>query len=119
MWVGAQEYIFSYRIVVRDGVIIKENYSITRAMVELDNKWVLFECEILPKESDLTIKEFFKLYQEAMLSCLFGRGIALREDGALQEYRSRSTTTLSIPPTRLLVEFKDDFATIKIIGEKP
>ncbi len=73
-------------------------------------------CEIFLEEDDEgKVKEVLRDKKDEILSCLFDFGVKLRSDGITSGLISSSTAKLSIPPTRVFITFKDDFAIIELI----
>lgn len=100
----AEEFIITYKIATRDHVILNETYHVSHAMVS-DN-WTPADqpCEIFDERDFNSTKEALHLHKEAVLQCLFGFGVKLRNDGITFNNRSTSVTTLRIPPTQVHIE---------------
>lgn len=111
-----REYIFSYRLSVRDGVVLNETYHFVHAMTtpqrsNLERKNAKPQrCQITHQAE--TEKEFFKDNQEKILECVFIWGVKLEDITQTTNAKATSTTILSIPPTRLRIEFGNEWANI-------
>ncbi len=115
---GAEHYIFSYRIAVRDSVVISERYNFSKAMVIPGKYETLGECQFLPEDGRVSALKYLKDSHEEVLNCLFRHGVGLRDDTSASNHRSKSTTTLQITPTHVVVEFKEGLIIMKIVQPK-
>ena len=110
----AKEYIFTYKIAVKNGITIKEEYNFSGAMIsarDLDfYKNANKKCEITHDAK--TERSFLKDYKQEILECFFAWGIKLEDFTKSFNHKSTSITYLAIPPTRVDVEYAKGIATI-------
>lgn len=114
LFVEASEYIFSYRVAVKNGILLSEKYYFSPAMVSakmLDKVQSSYQsCEIAHDAK--TEKEFIKAYQNEILACFFSWGVRLEDRSEVRNLQGRSITFLSIPPSRIKIEYASGIATI-------
>ncbi len=110
----ASEYIFSYRIAVKNGVILNEKYYFSPAMVNsklLDKtKNPYKKCEISHEAK--TEKALINDYKAKILECFFQWGVRLEDRSEVSNLQGRSLTFLAIPPTRIKIEYASGIATL-------
>ncbi|MBX7489901.1 hypothetical protein [Helicobacter turcicus] len=121
LFLSASEYLFSYRVAIRNGIILNEKYNFSPAMVsakmldEIRNPYK--KCEIPHKAKNE--KEFIYGYKEKILECFFGWGVRLEDRSEVRNLQGKSMTLLSIPPSRIKIDYEDGIATIyALIKEK-
>lgn len=120
LFLEAETYIFSYKIAIKDGLVINESYRFSKAMVIPARYEVLGECVIdVDEEEERRAIGRVRSAHAEVLECFFERGVGLRDDTTASSLQARSTTTLWIPPTHVIVEFKDGFVMMKIIQPQP
>ena len=115
---GAEHYIFSYRVAVRDSVVISERYNFSKAMVIPSKYETLGECQFLPEDGRVSALKYLKDSHEEVLNCLFRHGVGLRDDTSANKHRSKSTTTLQMTPTLVVVECEGGLIIMKIVQPK-
>lgn len=111
-------YIFSYRVAMRNGMLINEDYNVSRSMSIPKRFRIKAACEIGEPLGELSIHYRLKTAKEEMLLCLMRHGIGLRDDTMTLNLMSRSTTTLWIPPLALRARDVDGYAVIEILDIK-
>ncbi len=85
-------------------------------MTKVEDAKIIGVCDIFLDELDEgKAKHILSSKKNEILTCLFNFGIKLRSDGITKGFISHSTAKLSIPPTRVNVDFKDDSAIIELI----
>lgn len=114
---ASNDFILTYKIVVRDAIIYNETYHVSFAMTQSDDT-VQAICNI-PLEEKLypNAYAFLKDERDLVLGCLFNHGVRLRDDSIAYNFASSSQTTLKIPPTRVKADVKEDSVTITIISQ--
>ncbi|WP_104722548.1 hypothetical protein [Helicobacter mesocricetorum] len=116
----ASEYIFSYQLGVKNGIILKEKYYFSPTMIGAKilkkDKNPYKKCEI--PHLARSEKEFLKDYKEEILECFFTWGIKLEDRTETKYLQSQSTTFLWIPPMRIQIEFENGIATIYALKNK-
>jgi len=117
---GGEEFILSYRLVVQEGIVLNEEFSLSKAMTKKGADSSILEwCEIDPGNSEAdTLYTLIKKNKEELLECLFAKGVVLEGYGDLKGYVSKETTILKIAPLRLVVDFKGQFVMIGIVRER-
>lgn len=108
---NARELIFSYRLAIKDGVILNEDYYFSPIMQERKRKFSPYRnCEILHEAN--SENEFLKTYKEEILECFFKWGVRLEDRSKATNLVGNFVSVLSIPPTRIYVEFERGIAKI-------
>nr|WP_317381123.1 hypothetical protein [uncultured Helicobacter sp.] len=118
---NATEYLFSYRVAIKNGIILNEKYNFSPAMVSakmLDRVRNPYKkCEISHEAKNE--KEFINNYKEEILECFFGWGVRLEDRSEVQNLQGKSLTLLWIPPSRIKINYENGIATIyALIKEK-
>lgn len=110
----SEQFIVSYRVVMRDQMILNERFTLSRSMLREPMREGVFACTVLPDEGDDEKMEVLlkTLYQDELIACLSGFGVKLRAEGVAERFQSHSTSVLSIPPTR--IEAVDNGTAIEI-----
>lgn len=97
----ADQFIFSYKLVSKDFLAVKEEFYITPAMTKIESKQKKI-CEIPIEESDFNLSKNTLLnYKDEFLECLLKNGVKLRSDGVKRDFIDTSQTLLYILPIRL------------------
>ena len=110
----ALEYIFSYRVAIKDGVILNEKYHFSPAMVSakmLDKtKSIYKKCEIShAAESE---KDFIAHYKEEILECFFSWGVRLEDHSRVRNLQGEYLTLLHIPASRIELKYESGIAVL-------
>lgn len=75
------------------------------------------DCKLFVEQQyEGSMRHLLAAMQEEVLGCLFKRGVRLRDDTLQSQLMATSQTTISIPPTRVIAEFNNDFVTIGVIS---
>ncbi|WP_238699272.1 hypothetical protein [Helicobacter sp. MIT 05-5294] len=110
----ASEYIFSYRVAVKDGIVLNEKYYFSPAMVSAkilnQTKNPYKKCEISHEAK--SEKVLINDYKIKILECFFQWGVRLEDHSEVSRMRGKSTTFLAIPPTRIRLEYASGIATL-------
>ncbi|RDU62969.1 MULTISPECIES: hypothetical protein [Helicobacter] len=110
----ASEYIFSYRVAARNGMLLNEKYYFSPAMVGANilrqTKNPYKKCTISHEAK--TEKALLRDYKEKILECFLKWGVRLEDNTQVQNLQGKSITYLAIPPTRIQIEYADGIATI-------
>lgn len=113
-FLGAAEYLFSYRVAVKDGIVLSEKYYFSPAMLSaslLDKvKNPYQKCEIV--HDSRSEREFLDSSKEEILECFFKWGVKLEDRSKAHGYQGSFVSYLSIPATRIKVEYERGIATI-------
>lgn len=119
--INASEYIFSYRIAVKNGIVLNEKYDFSPSMVSANmlkqTKHPYKSCEILHDAK--SEKALLKDYRAKILECFFNWGVRLEDRSEVRNLRGNSLTFLVIPPTRIKIEYGSGIATLyALVREK-
>lgn len=110
----ASEYVFSYRVAVKDGIILNEKYYFSPAMVSAkilnQTKNPYKKCEI--NHEARSEKALINEYKSKILECFFNWGVRLEDRSEVSNLRGKSMTFLVIPPTRIKIEYASGIATL-------
>lgn len=116
----ASEYIFSYRLSVKNGIVSNEKYYFSRAMIHSrDLKYTknpLRTCEIV--HNTKTEKQFLQEYKQDILECFFKWGVKLEDWSKNLNHKNKSTTYLAIPATRIEVLYANEVAVISHLSKE-
>ncbi|EEO25981.1 hypothetical protein [Helicobacter winghamensis] len=116
----ASEYLFSYRVVIKNGIVLNEKYNFSPAMVSakmLDKVRNPYKkCEI--PHGTKSEREFLAYYKEEILECFFNWGVRLEDRSEVQNLQGKSLTLLAIPPSRIKIEYENGIATIYALIKK-
>ena len=111
---GAAEYIFSYRVAIKNGIILNEKYYFSPAMLSanlLDKiKNPYKKCEIV--HNSKSEREFLDFAKEEILECFFKWGVKLEDRSKASNYQGEFVSLLSTPAPRIKVEYERGIATI-------
>ncbi|CAM2959087.1 hypothetical protein [Helicobacter burdigaliensis] len=114
---NAREFVFSYRLAIKDGVVLNEDYYFSPVMQERKSRLSPYKnCEILHEAK--SEKEFLKNYKEEILECFFKWGIKLEDRSKATNLVGNFVSVLSIPPTRIYIEFERGIAKIYYLHPK-
>ena len=109
-WGG--EYMFSYKVAVKNAVVINEQYYFSPVMTRDATrvKHPYKHCEIAHEAK--SEKELLDSYKTAILECFFSWGVKLEDNSKVNNQRGNSLSHLAIPPTRIKVDYANGIATI-------
>lgn len=111
------EFIISYRAIMKNNVLIGEEFKVAKALTTSQNPTIIAQCDIVESNpSDSHIKTL-RLNQSAILSC-FERTLnnKIRDDIKSINNEVRTKTTYKIPAQRILLDRQR--LKIHIIGQK-
>ncbi|MDE5602743.1 MAG: hypothetical protein K2I71_02335 [Helicobacter sp.] len=116
----ASEYLFSYQLSVKNGIVLNEKYYFSPTMIGSKilkkDRNPYKKCEI--SHLARSEKEFLKDYKEEILECFFTWGIKLEDRTKAQYLQSQSLTFLWIPPMRIQIEFENELVVIYALKNK-
>lgn len=115
----SEEFIVSYKAIVKDSILIGEEFSVVKALTQSKNYDILGVCEldIVDFGDSKNYTPFLKQRKEAILECL-----QTHTQGKISDYtktinnETRTKTTFKIPPQRILFYPQD--SKLHIIGTK-
>jgi hypothetical protein len=108
------QYIISYRGVVKETRLFNEQFNIAKAM--MPKKYAATsELLTLPwQEGDNTVA-LIRQNQDLLTEELFKQGVLMNDALNTQVYSLETKTVITLPPTYITVTIKEDFATIRLI----
>lgn len=120
VFLSASEYLFSYRVAIKNGIILNEKYNFSPAMMNakmlnrLQNPYK--KCEI-PHQAK-SEREFLRDYKEEILKCFFNWGVRLEDRSKVTNLQGESLSSLSIPPSRIKIDYENGITTIYALMKK-
>lgn len=110
------EFIISYRAIMKDNALIGEEFKVAKALKKTQNPRIKAFCDITSNSSDSHIKTL-KQNQNAIVECFEqSLGSVIRDDIKYINNEIRSKTTYKIPPQRILLDIQNN--KIHIIGQE-
>lgn len=110
-WLKASEtYILSYRAQVKNAVVISESFYLTPSMKEIQASPLQTLKIDAVNENDL--HTILKKNRDVLLEFLMKHGTHTRSHEKVFNNKSSSLISLTIPPTYITVDFKNDYAII-------
>ncbi|PHR57573.1 MAG: hypothetical protein COA44_05935 [Arcobacter sp.] len=107
---ASETYILSYRAQVKNAVVISESFYLTPSMKEIHAKPMQVLKIDATNESNL--HEILKKNKDVLLEFLMKYGTHTRSHEKVHNYKSSSLISITIPPTYITVDFKNDYAII-------
>ncbi|RDU62452.1 hypothetical protein [Helicobacter sp. MIT 14-3879] len=114
------EYIISYRAIVKNHILMGEEYNVSKALSKSKSYEVVGECNLIDSKFDLdsanAIYLALKDNKDEILEC-FNKFIDnnIRDDVKYINNAIHSKISFSIKPQRVIAYFKDGKINIKII----
>ena len=107
---ATQTYILSYRAQVKNAVVISESFHLTESMKEV-HAHPAQKLEInASNETDL--QKILEKNRDEILEFLMKYGTHTRSHEKVFNNKSSSLVSITIPPTYITVDFKNDYAII-------
>ncbi|MDF1880161.1 hypothetical protein JHD50_02390 [Sulfurimonas sp. MAG313] len=107
---ASQTYILSYRAQIKDSVIISESFHLSEAMQDIQATTA--QSIRLHSDTATTVKNIIKDNQAQVLEFMMKFGTHTRSHEKLRNNISSSLITITIPPSYITVDFKNDYAII-------
>ena len=108
------EFIITYRGVVKENRLYSEQFNVAKAMVKSRGKTRVFLTTI-PYRKELSIPALLRENQDLISEELFKQGILTNDALNSQKYTMETKTVITLPPTRITVTIKEDSANIHLI----
>ena len=110
-WLHAsQPYILSYRAQIKDAVVISESFYAVISMQKIHAK-AAQSLQIDPKnETDL--EKIIHNNKDIIIEFLMRYGTHTRSHEAVNNNKSSSLISITVPPSYITVDFKNDYAII-------
>jgi len=107
---ASQTCILSYRAQVKDAVVISQSFHFTQAMQDIQaNKGKRLRI-YSPYETDLNT--MMQKNRDEIIDFLMKQGVHTRSHEKINDFKSSSLISITIPPTYVTVDFKNDYAII-------
>ena len=109
---GREQFWFSYKTVIVNGISIFEEKNIVPAMTFVNESEKQLCTIELNRDTTLSLEQFLKKHFDTILPCFYSLSthVLANHDGNPNLYKDR--VELVIAPVRFTVVFKDEFATI-------
>ncbi len=107
---ASETYIVSYRAQIKNAVVIHESFTLSPAMHAIKasaEQSLTLDLHKEDKPADL-----FKANQDEIIRFLGRQGLHTRSHERVIDNKSDALVCLSLPPTYVTVEFKNDYAII-------
>jgi len=107
---ASETYILSYRAQIKDAVVISESFYLTPSMKEIHAKPM--QSLKLDASNENNLPEILKINRDILLEFLMKYGTHTRSHETVTNSISSSLISITIPPTYITVDFKNDYAII-------
>jgi len=107
---ASQTYILSYRAQIKNAVVISESYYFSKAMKEVQAHTSKQLTIHSPNETDITI--IMNTNKDKIIDFIMQQGLHTRSHERVNQFKSSSLISITIPPTYITVDFKNDYAII-------
>ncbi len=111
------EFIISYRAIMKNNVLIGEEFKVAKALTTSQNPTIIAQCDIIEFSPDDSHIKTLKQNQSAILECIERElKSKIRDDVKSINNEVRTKTTYKIPAQRILLDRQR--SKIHIIGQK-
>jgi len=107
---NADEYLISYRYLVKDAILYNETLDISKAMRKCHGK--PYDSIIFDTNNDKNLKKILTTNNEEFIEYIHKLGLSLEHSDTTTNYQYRSTTILTLKTTCFKVDFNDNFVKI-------
>ena len=107
---NADEYLISYRYVVKDATIYNESLLISKTMKKCDGN--IYRPIILENNGSKNLKEIISKNNELFIDYIHKLGLEVKHDETTINLQNKSTTILTLKTKCFKVDFNDNFAKI-------
>lgn len=109
-----EQYIISYRGVVKENRLYNEQFNVAKAMVP--KRYSTYrDLLTLPYKQGQSIAQLIRQNQDLVTEELFKQGVLMNDALTKGKYAIDTKTVITLPPTYITVTIKEDFATIRLI----
>ena len=105
----ADEYLISYRYLVRDAQLYKETLSISHAMQKCTG---VSTNSLILQTNNKNLKQIISLKNEKFIAYVHKLGLNVKHREKTSNFQNTSTTILTLKTTCFKVDFNDNFAKI-------
>jgi len=110
---SADEYLISYRYVVKNAILYNESLQISHAMKRCHG--FVQKTLFLNSNGTKDLQKIISLHHEKFISFINTIGFEISHEERNVNYKNHSTTILTLPTTCFKVDFNDNFAKISSI----
>ena len=107
---SANEYLISYRYVVKDAIIYNEKLDISRAMSKC--KGTPYNPLILENDGSKDLRSIISRNNEIFINYIHKLGLDVNHNEVTINAKNKSTTILTLKTKCFKVDFNDNFARI-------
>lgn len=107
---ASQTFILSYRAQVKDAVVISQSFHFTKAMQDVHANMGKTLSIYSAYETDLNA--IVQKNADEIIDFLMKQGVHTRSHEKIKDFKSSSLISITIPPTYVTVDFKNDYAII-------
>ena len=107
---AAQTYILSYRAQVKNAVVISESYQFSQSMTPIKATKGKQLTIFSPHETNLNY--IMQTNKDEILEFLMKYGTHTRSHEKVSDLKSSSLIEITVPPTYISIDFKDNYAII-------
>ena len=107
---NAEEYLISYRYVVKDATIYNESLQISKTMKKCDGE--TYQPIILENDGSKNLKEIISKNDELFREYMHKIGLNVKHDETTENLQNKSTTILTLKTKCFKVDINDNFAKI-------
>lgn len=109
-----EQFIISYRGVVKENKLYSEQFNLSKAM-KLKDSWDSQFLITLDYEENEDLILLLKKNQDLLTEELFKQGIMINDSAISSSYSVDIKTVLVLPPTYITVSINEDFVNIRVI----
>jgi len=107
---SADEYLISYRYVVKNAIIYNEKLNISRAMSKCEG--APYNPLILQNDGSKNLRSIISKNNEIFINYIHKLGLDVNHKEVTKNAQNRSTTILTLKTKCFKVDFNDNFARI-------
>ena len=107
---ASQTYILSYRAQIKNAVVISESYYFSKAMKEIQAHPSRQLTIYSPDETN--INTIMNTNKDKIIDFVMQQSLHTRSHERVSQFKSSSLISITIPPTYITVDFKNDYAII-------
>ena len=107
---NAQEYLISYRYVVKDAIIYNESLLVSKTMKKCRGN--TYQAIILENDGSKDLKEIISKNDELFREYIHKIGLNVKHDETTKNHQNKSTTILTLKTKCFKVDINDNFAKI-------
>ncbi len=110
-WLNASEtFILSYRAQIKNAVVISESFHITPTMKSIHA--IPGESLNISTDKEEEVQKILLNNKDTIIDFMMKHGLHTRSHEKVQNKQSSSLISITIPPSYITVDFKNDYAII-------